>query len=172
MINKNIFLNDFCVNQRGAMLQKKVINDKADFMVLGGKQIKSYFIDDNIKGYILSRDIVDEKADRLMGIHTLVNVFGLRRAAVISFPFLIIPFIGIPVFIDYGLLDHYLWPLTGLMIGSLIVFYLMIIGDTESETLENIHAWSVMYVVYIFYALGFSILTIFQGPLKQLLTLS
>jgi len=122
-------------------------------------------------GGTTTKDIVDEKADRLMGIHTLINVFGIRRAAVISFPFLIIPFIGIPVFIDYGLLDQYLWPLTGLMIGSLVVFYLMIIGDKESDTLENIHAWSVMYIVYIFYALGFSILTIFQDPLQQLLAI-
>ena len=121
-------------------------------------------------GGTTTKDIVDEKADRLMGVKTLVNVFGLRRAAVISFPFLVIPFIGIPVLIDYGFLDQYLWPLTGLMIGSLIVFYLMIIGDTESQTLENIHAWSVMYVIYIFYALGFSILTIFQEPLQQFLS--
>jgi geranylgeranylglycerol-phosphate geranylgeranyltransferase len=123
-------------------------------------------------GGTTTKDIVDEKADRLMGINTLVNVFGIRRAAVISFPFLIIPFIGIPVFIDFGIIEQYLWPLTGLMIGSLVVFYLMIIGDTESETLENIHAWSVMYIIYIFYALGFSILTIFNEPLQQFLTFS
>lgn len=118
-------------------------------------------------GGTTTKDIVDEKADRLMGIRTLVNVFGLRRAAVISLPFLIIPFIGIPILINYGYLESFLWPLTGLMIGSLLVFYLMVIGDTESETLENIHAWSFMYVVYIFYALGFSILTIFHVPIQQ-----
>ena len=103
-------------------------------------------------------------------VRTLVNTLGLRRAAVLSFPFLILPFIGIPILIDYGFIESYLWPLTGLMIGSLIVFYLMIRGDTESETLENIHAWSVMYIIYIFYALGFSVLTIFHDPLQQLLS--
>jgi hypothetical protein len=39
----------------------------------------------------------------------------------------------------------------------------MIKGDTESKTLENIHAWSIMYVEYIFFALGFAFLTIFAG---------
>ena len=121
-------------------------------------------------GGTTTKDIVDEKADRLMGIKTLVNTFGLRRAAVISFPFLIFPFIGIPILIDYGYLESYLWPLTALMIGSLFIFYLMIKGDKESETLENIHAWSIMYVVYIFYALGFAVLTIFHEPLQQLLS--
>ena len=123
-------------------------------------------------GGTTTKDIVDEKADRLMGIKTLVNTYGLRRAAVISFPFLIIPFIGIPILIDYGYLESYLWPLTVLMIGSLFIFYLMVKGDTESETLENIHAWSMMYVVYIFYALGFAVLTIFHEPLQQLLSFS
>ena len=134
--------------------------------------VMGFFATIYLIGGTTTKDIVDVKADRMMGIRTLVNVFGIRRAAVISFPFLIIPFIGIPVFIDYGLIEQYLWPLSGLMIGSLIVFYLMIIGDSESQTLENIHAWSVMYVIYIFYALGFSILTIFQDPLQKFLYFS
>ncbi|OYT29122.1 4-hydroxybenzoate polyprenyltransferase [Thermoplasmatales archaeon ex4572_165] len=121
-------------------------------------------------GGMTTKDIVDENADRLMGIRTLVNVFGLRKAAIISFPFLIIPFIGLPILINYGYIESYLWPITGLMIGSLIVFYLMFTGDTESETLENIHAWSFMYVVYIFYALGFSLLTIFHDPIQKFLS--
>jgi geranylgeranylglycerol-phosphate geranylgeranyltransferase len=122
-------------------------------------------------GGTTTKDIVDEKADRLMGIKTLVNVFGLKRAAIISFPFLIIPFIAIPILIDYGLLDSFLWPLAVLMIGSILIFYLMIIGDKESETLENIHAWSIMYVIYIFFALGFSLLTIFNDVLQQVFSL-
>ena len=122
-------------------------------------------------GGTTTKDIVDEKADKMMGVRTLVNEFGLKRAAVISFPFMILPFILIPVFIDYGWLESYLWPLVVLMIGSLLVFYLMFTGDTESETLENIHAWSVMYVVYMFYALGFALLTIFHEPIQQFFSL-
>ncbi|HDM67034.1 MAG TPA: 4-hydroxybenzoate polyprenyltransferase [Thermoplasmatales archaeon] len=122
-------------------------------------------------GGMTTKDIVDAKADSLVGVKTLVNVFGVRQAALISFPFLILPFILIPVCIDLGLLERFLWPLSLLMIGSLIIFYLMFIGDRESETLENIHAWAVMYTVYIFYALGFAVLTIFHEPLQAILSL-
>jgi len=122
-------------------------------------------------GGMSTKDIVDAKADRLMGIRTLVNTLGIRRAAVVSFPFMVTPFICIPILIDVGLIDGFLWPLSALMIGALMVFYLMFIGDSESSTLENIHAWSVMYVVYMFYALGFAVLTIFHESLEQFLML-
>jgi len=120
-------------------------------------------------GGMTTKDIVDEKADRLVGVSTLVNVFGIRRAAIISFPFLIAPFVLIPLLIDAGWLELYLWPLSLLMLGSLFIFYLMFRGDQESETLENIHAWSVMYSVYMFYALGFAFLTIFSEELSSFL---
>jgi geranylgeranylglycerol-phosphate geranylgeranyltransferase len=120
-------------------------------------------------GGMTTKDIVDEKADRLVGVRTLVNVFGVRRAAIISFPFLIAPFVLIPLLIDSGWLDAYLWPLSLLMLGSLIIFYLLFCGDEESETLENIHAWSVMYSVYMFFALGFAFLTIFSEELSAFL---
>ncbi len=122
-------------------------------------------------GGMTTKDIVDEKADRLVGVRTLVNVFGVRRAAIISFPFLIAPFIIIPFLINSNILQKYLWPLSLLMLGSVLIFYLMFRGDEESETLENIHAWSVMYVIYIFYALGFAFLTIFQDQLPSFLTI-
>ncbi|MBS3777900.1 MAG: hypothetical protein KGY50_01250, partial [Candidatus Thermoplasmatota archaeon] len=111
------------------------------------------------------------KADRLVGVKTLVNVFGIRRAAIISFPFLIAPFVLIPLLIDRGFLETYLWPLSILMFGSLFIFYLMFRGDQESQTLENIHAWSVMYTVYMFFALGFAFLTIFHDQLPSFLTI-
>lgn len=120
-------------------------------------------------GGMSTKDITDAKADQLTGVKTLVNTLGVRRAAVISFPFMIAPFISIPILIDIGYLETFLWPLTFLMIGAVIIFYLMFIGDSESETLENIHAWSVMYAVYMMYALGFAVLTIFHGSLDAIL---
>jgi geranylgeranylglycerol-phosphate geranylgeranyltransferase len=113
-------------------------------------------------GGMTTKDISDAKADKTTGVKTLINTIGLKKSAIISFPFLVLPFILIPLFINVGWLESFLWPLSILMIGALIIFYLMFIGDTESETLENIHAWSVMYIVYIFYALGFAVLTIFN----------
>jgi hypothetical protein len=35
----------------------------------------------------------------------------------------------------------------------------------ESPTLENVQAWSIMYIQYIFFALGFALLTIFSDVL-------
>jgi len=122
-------------------------------------------------GGMTTKDIVDAKADKLVGVKTLVNTLGARKAAVVSFPFIILPFVLIPVLIDMGLLERFLWPLSILMVGSVIIFYLMFIGDRESETLENIHAWAVMYTVYIFYALGFAVLTIFHEPLQSILAI-
>lgn len=119
-------------------------------------------------GGMSTKDIVDAKADRLVGVKTLVNTMGIQRTAVISIPFMFAPFIGIPIFINLGWLDYFFWPLSLLLIGVLMVFYLMIKGDTESATLENSHAWAIMYVVYMMYSLGFSVLTIFHDPLMQL----
>ena len=122
-------------------------------------------------GGMTTKDIVDAEADRLTGVKTLVNSIGVRRAGIVSFPFMIAPFILIPLLINLGWLEDYLWPLSLLMVGALIIFYLMVTKKHESDTLENIPAWSVMYTVYIFYALGFSILIIFQEPFLTILGL-
>jgi len=60
--NVGTFLNNFIVNQRGAMYQKNVTEYPSDFKVLGGKQIGRYFIYQEEKGFV-SKDIIqDEKA--------------------------------------------------------------------------------------------------------------
>ena len=119
-------------------------------------------------GGMSTKDITDSKADKLTGIHTLVNTYGVKMTAFISLPFMFFPFIIIPLMINIKTIAVYYWPLTFFMFVSLIIFYLMIKGDTESSTLENIHAWSIMYVEYIFFALGFAFLTIFSTELEFL----
>jgi len=113
-------------------------------------------------GGMATKDIIDSKADKQTGTHTLVNTYGSKKTALISFPFMFFPFVMIPLLITSGLLEPYLWPLTFLLILSCLVFYLMI-RESESKTLENVHAWSVMYIEYIFFAVGFSLLIIFGG---------
>jgi len=115
-------------------------------------------------GGMSTKDIVDSKADKLTGTHTLVNTFGIKKTALISFPFMFFPFIFITIFINRGLLDPYLWPLVFMAIPTFIVIFLMI-KSNESKTLENVPAWSIMYVQYIFFALGFALLTIFSDIL-------
>ena len=111
-------------------------------------------------GAMTTKDIVDCDADKRTGTHTLINTFGIKKAAFISFPFLFFPFAFIPFFVYIGLLNSYLLPLTVFAIPGFIIFYLML-KNHESETLENVTAWSLMYVTYLFYAISFVSLIIF-----------
>jgi len=120
-----------------------------------------YFI-----GAMTTKDIVDCEADRKTGTRTLINTFGTKKAAYISLPFLVIPFALFPVLIHYHLIDAYFLPLTIFIIPGFIIFYLML-KQQQSETLENVSAWSLMYVTYLFYAIGFTALIIL-GELGQL----
>ena len=110
-------------------------------------------------GGMATKDIVDCVADKRTGTHTLINTYGTRKTAFISFPFMFFPFALIPIMVSQGILESYLWPLTFLLIPSTLIFYLMIKG-VESESLENVHAWSIMYIEYAFFAIGFAILVI------------
>ena len=115
-------------------------------------------------GGSITKDIIDSEADKKTGVHTLINTLGSRKTALICFPFIFFPFTFIPIFINQGLLEGYLWPLTFVVVLSFIILYLMV-RETESKTLENVQAWSIMYTQYIFFALGFAILTIFSDAL-------
>ena len=111
-------------------------------------------------GAMTTKDIVDCIADKRTGTRTLINTFGIKKAAFISFPFLFFPFAFVPFFVYYGMLNSYLLPLTIFAIPGFIIFYLMR-KENESETLENVPAWSLMYVTYLFYAISFVALIIF-----------
>jgi len=116
-------------------------------------------------GGMATKDITDATADKKTGVHTLVNTFGVKKAALISLPFMFFPFTTIPIIINMGILEPYLWPLTFLAIPSFLIFYLMI-KESESKTLENVQAWSVMYIEYIFFAIGFALLVIFSDLIE------
>ncbi|MDX1798483.1 MAG: 4-hydroxybenzoate polyprenyltransferase, partial [Candidatus Lokiarchaeia archaeon] len=77
-----------------------------------------------------------------------------------SLPFMLLPFAFVPLLIFFGFLKYYFLPLTIFSILSLIVFILLI-KESESKTLENVYAWSFMYLEYLFFELGFTILIIF-----------
>ena len=114
-----------------------------------------YFI-----GAMTTKDIVDADADKRNGVNTLVNTFGVKKAALISLPFMVGPFAAVPILIYQGILaDHFL-PLSFFVLPSFLIFILML-RHHESETLENVHAWSLMYVTYLFYAVTFVSLMIF-----------
>jgi len=112
-------------------------------------------------GGMSTKDITDAEADRATGTKTLINTLGIKQTALICFPFMLFPFVFIPMFTYNKMLDSHLWVLSLFAILSIFIFYLMV-RSKESKTLENVHAWSIMYIEYIFFALSFSILTIFS----------
>jgi 4-hydroxybenzoate polyprenyltransferase len=111
-------------------------------------------------GGSITKDIIDSEADKKTGTKTLVNTYGVKKAAILSFPFMFFPFAFIPIFIDAGLLDTQFILLTFLGIPSFFIFYLMIRDNKKTKRLENTSSWALMYVTYFFLAFGFSVLTI------------
>lgn len=114
-------------------------------------------------GGSITKDITDSDADKQTGTHTLVNTFGIKKAALFSFPFLFFPFVCIPLLISAELLPQSLWLLTFLAIPGYLVFYCMVKDRTKGRFLENTSAWAVMYLTYFVFASSFSILTIIDS---------
>ncbi len=113
-----------------------------------------YFI-----GAMTTKDIVDSVADKKTGTKTLINTYGIKKSAFISLPFLFSPFVVVPILVRYNFLNSYLLPLTIFTIPGFMIFYLML-KSHESKALENVPAWSLMYITYLFYAVGFSSLIV------------
>ncbi len=111
-------------------------------------------------GGSITKDIVDSEADKKTGTRTLVNTFGIKKAALMSLPFMFFPFAYIPLLIDSGILDSYLWLLTFLAIPGYFIFHLMVKEKKKGGLLENTSSWTLMYVTYFAFAFGFSFLTI------------
>ncbi|KYK24412.1 4-hydroxybenzoate polyprenyltransferase [Thermoplasmatales archaeon SG8-52-4] len=111
-------------------------------------------------GGSITKDINDSLADKKAGTHTLVNTYGVKKAALMSLPFLILPFAYIPILIDSGILDSYLLFLTFFAIPGFLIFHLMIKDDKKIGFLENTSSWTLMYITYFAFAFSFSFLTI------------
>ena len=112
-------------------------------------------------GGSITKDIIDCEADKKNGSRTLVNTFGTKKAALIALPFMFFPFVYIPILIDVGILDSYLWLLTFLAIPGFLIFRMMVKNEKKVRILENTSSWTLMYITYFIFAFGFSALTIF-----------
>ena len=111
-------------------------------------------------GGSITKDIVDNDADKKTGTKTLVNTFGVKKAAIISLPFMVFPFVYIPILINSGILDSYFWILSFFAIPAFLIFILMVKENRIGRLLENTPSWTLMYVTYFVFAFGFSILTV------------
>jgi len=65
----------------------------------------------------------------------------------------------IPILIHFQIINSYFLPLTIFIIPSFFIFYLML-KQQQSEALENVKGWTLMYVTYLFYAIAFTLLII------------
>jgi 4-hydroxybenzoate polyprenyltransferase len=111
-------------------------------------------------GGSITKDITDSYADKKAGTHTLVNTFGVKKAAFISFPFMFFPFTIIPIIVENSKIESYFSILTILALPSFLVFYFIIKDDYKSKFLENTSAWALMYITYFIFSFSFSILTV------------
>jgi geranylgeranylglycerol-phosphate geranylgeranyltransferase len=111
-------------------------------------------------GGSITKDITDSYADKKTGTKTLVNTYGLKRAAIITFPFMFFPFAYIPILIDSGILAPQFFILTFFAIPSAYIFYLMIKDSKKQRHLENTPSWTLMYTTYFLFSFGFSVITI------------
>lgn len=116
-------------------------------------------------GGSITKDIIDRDADEKAGTRTLVNTFGVQKAALMALPFMVFPFAYIPIFIHSGILDSYLWLLSLLAIPGFFIFHLMLKDEKKVGFLENTSSWTLMYVTYFVFAFGFSLLTILGSVL-------
>ena len=112
-------------------------------------------------GGSITKDIVDSDADKKTGSNTLINTYGIKKAALIALPFMVLPFAYIPILINCGLLSSNLWILSLFIIPSFLVFYLMLKDNKTSRILENTPSWTLMYLTYLLFAFDFSLLAIF-----------
>jgi len=112
-------------------------------------------------GGSITKDIIDVDADKKTGARTLVNTFGVKKAALMAFPFMFFPFVYIPLLIDSGIIESYLWLLTFLAVPGYLIFHLMVKGGKKNKFSENTSSWTLMYVTYFIFAFSFSLLTVF-----------
>ena len=76
-------------------------------------------------GGSITKDITDSDADKKTGTLTLVNTYGVKKAAFMALPFMLFPFIFIPILIDIGIIESYFGLLTFFIIPVFLIFYLM-----------------------------------------------
>jgi 4-hydroxybenzoate polyprenyltransferase len=101
-----------------------------------------------------TKDILDATADTTAGTKTLVNVFGLKNTALISFVFMSSAFFSIIPLIIFNIIEIYLFPLTFLVILSFLIYRLMIYNK-KNEKHENTSSWTLMYATFMTFLLLF-----------------
>lgn len=107
-------------------------------------------------GASTTKDFSDIKGDRMYGVSTLPVKYGIQSAAWMMSPFLVLPYLLIPVFVFLGWL-----PPASLMVSSLAFYgaYILylVLRKTEALALERNHvSWVHMYFMLMLTQAGFA----------------
>jgi 4-hydroxybenzoate polyprenyltransferase len=99
-------------------------------------------------GAITSKDFTDIEGDKIHGMNTLPVVYGIKRSAILSGPFFVLPFLLILVAQMAGVLELPVFWLTLLAIwGVLIAIMMQTMATREERTFENTLVWVNMYLM-------------------------
>lgn len=110
-------------------------------------------------GGTTTKDLLDAKADKQTGIHTLINHVGVQKTAIIACFCMTSAFLLILPLIFLEIIDWYLLPLLFLSGLSVYIAWLMT-HDYKNQRCENTASWKMMYTTYFLFALSFALLTI------------
>jgi geranylgeranylglycerol-phosphate geranylgeranyltransferase len=112
-------------------------------------------------GATTTKDFADIRGDRAAGFRTLPVILGPRRAAWLTAPFLVFPFLLIPYGLNRGYLTGVPWmlyALTALLtVWGAYVAYLMLRRPDDLARTENHPSWTHMYVMMFTAQIGFAL---------------
>lgn len=109
-----------------------------------------------------TKDLLDAEADKKAGTKTLVNIFGIKKTALISLIFMATAFLLIIPLILLNIIELYLFPLT-ILIGFCFLIYFLMIHNRKNARGENTSSWTLMYATYMIYLVFFTQLIYFNA---------
>jgi geranylgeranylglycerol-phosphate geranylgeranyltransferase len=110
-------------------------------------------------GGTATKDILDAQADRMVGTKTLVNVFGVKKAASIAVICMTAAFLLVIPLVCLHVIEQSYFPLVFLSFFSVVIGWLMLHNHKNTKG-ENISAWTMMYATYFIFSLSFALITI------------
>lgn len=116
-------------------------------------------------GAMTTKDFTDVKGDKEFGCRTLPVVFGTRNATYLSIPFFILPFLGIPIGIYYGLFPEYALVLAFIYMawGTAISVLMFRMTNAKDPNFENSPVWRQMYLLLMAVQIGFGALFVVKN---------
>jgi len=116
-------------------------------------------------GATTTKDFTDIEGDRKYGANTLPVYYGPRKAAMYSAPFLVIPFLLIPIAAFLGILKPQAAILAILVVWGTYLIYLLTKAKFEQDArLENSPVWKHMYLILLALQFGFLVVYVFPIP--------